>query len=47
MLRMRTTARAVFAVFHTLRMQPFILGLIVVPFLTSFAGEDNLVPGHT
>ena len=47
MLRMCATARAVFTVLHTLRMQPFILSLIVVPLLTRFAGEDNLVPGHT
>jgi hypothetical protein len=47
MLRMRATACAVFAVLHTLRMQPFILSLIVIPLLTRFAGEDNLVPGHT
>jgi len=47
MLRMRTTARAIFAVLHTLRMQPFILSFIVVPLLTRFTGEDNLVPGHT
>ena len=47
MLRMRTTAWAVFAVLHTLRMQPFILSFIVVPLLTRFAGEGNLVPGHT
>ena len=47
MLRMRTTASAVFTVLHTLRMQPFILTLIVVPLLTRFTGEDNLVPGHT
>ena len=47
MLRMRATAWAVFAVLHTLRMQPFILSLIVIPLLTSFAGEDNFVPGHS
>ena len=47
MLRMCTTAWAVFTVLHTLRMQTFILGLIIIPLLTIFAGEDNLGPGHS
>ena len=47
MLRMRTTAWAVFTVLHTLGMQAFIFRLIVIPLLTIFAGEDNLVPGHS
>ena len=47
MLRMCTTAWAVFTVLHTLRMQALILSFIVIPLLTIFAGEDNLVPGHS